>query len=137
MYAKFRSPKDEGPKLVIGSLTAEYENLDTLMHIVIAQNIGWDVSYVGNNLPHDEITFIAQEISAQVLVLALNNPRDIARKSFEIKTIKENADKKENIILIGHEAPEYRTLADDVQAIISQDMTSFRLTLERFYSLIR
>lgn len=137
LYAKFRSPKNEGPKLVIGSLIAEYENLDTLMHIVIAQNIGWDVSYVGNNLPHDEITFIAQEISAQVLVLALNNPRDIARKSFEIKTIKENTDKKENIILIGHEAPEYRVLADNVQAIISQDMTSFRLTLERFYSLIR
>ena len=137
LYLKYRSPREEGPKLVIGSLIAEYENLDTLMHIIVAQNIGWDVTYVGNNLPHDEITFIAKEISAQVLVLAQNNPRDIARKSFEIKTIKNNANKKENIILIGHEALEYRALADDVQAIISQDMSSFRLILERFYSLIR
>ena len=67
----------------------------------------------------------------------LNNPRDISRKSYEIKTIKDNADKKENIVLIGHEVLEYRTLADDVKATIAQDMGSFRLTLERLYSLIR
>ena len=137
LYSKFRSPKRQGPKLIVASLTGEYENLDTLMHIVIAQNIGWDVTYVGNDVPHDEIIFLAKAISAQVLVLAINNPRDIARKSYEIKTIKENADKKENIILIGHEVVDYRPLADDVKAIISQDMSSFRLTLERFYSLIR
>ena len=137
LYSKFRSPKNKGPKLVVASLTAEYENLDTLMHIIIAQNIGWDVTYAGSNVPHDEVTFLAQQISAQVLVLALNNPRDISRKSYEIKTIKDNADKKENIVLIGHEVLEYRTLADDVKATIAQDMGSFRLTLERLYSLIR
>jgi len=71
------------------------------------------------------------------MVIALNNPRDIARKTYEIKTIKENADQKDNIVLIGAQAGSYRQIADDVRAVISQDLSSFRLTLERLYGLIR
>ncbi len=137
LYTSFRSSKEQGPKLVVASLTAEYENLDTIMHVIVAQNVGWDVTYVGNGVPHDELSYIANTISARALVIALNNPRDISRKSYEIKTLKDSADKKENIILIGVEANNYRQIADDVKATISQDLSSFRLTLERFYSLIR
>ena len=137
LYLKFRSAKEEGPKMIIGSLTSEYENLDTLMHIVVAQNIGWNVTYVGNNIPHDELTYIANKVSARTMVIALNNPRDIARKTYEIKNIKETADNKDNIVLIGSQAGSYRQIADDVRAVISQDLSSFRLTLERLYGLIR
>ena len=137
LSTKFRSAKEEGPKMIIGSLTSEFENLDTLMHIIIAQNIGWSVTYVGNNIPHDELTHMANKISANTIVVALNNPRDIARKSYEIKTIQETADLKDNIVLIGSQASSYRQIADDVRANISQDLSSFRLTLERLYGLIR
>ena len=137
LYTKFRSSKKEGPKLIIGSLTSEHENLDTLMHIIVAQNIGWNVTYVGNSVPQDELSYIAEKIGARTMVIALNNHRDIARKIHEITTIKNNANQKENIILIGTQAKNYRHLADNVQVIISQDLSSFRLTLERFYSLIR
>ena len=137
LYTKFRSSKEEGPKLIIGSLTSEYENLDSLMHIIVAQNIGWDVTYVGNSVPHDELSYMAEKIGARTMVIALNNHRDIARKIHEITTIKNNASRKENIVLIGTQAKNYRHLADNVQVIISQDLSSFRLTLERFYSLIR
>ena len=137
LYTKFRSSKEEGPKLIIGSLTSEHENLDSLMHIIVAQNIGWDVTYVGNSVPHDELSYMAEKIGARTMVIALNNHRDIARKIHEITTIKNNANQKENIILIGTQAKNYRHLADNVQVIISQDLSSFRLTLERFYSLIR
>jgi len=71
------------------------------------------------------------------MVIALNNHRDISRKIHEITTIKNNANQKENIVLIGTQAKNYRHLTDNVQVIISQDLSSFRLTLERFYSLIR
>jgi MerR family transcriptional regulator, light-induced transcriptional regulator len=137
LYTKFRSSKKEGPKLIIGSLTSEHENLDTLMHIIVAQNIGWNVTYVGNSVPQDELSYIAEKIGARTMVIALNNHRDIARKIHEITTIKNNANQKENIILIGTQAKNYRHLADNVQVMISQDLSSFRLTLERFYSLIR
>ena len=137
LYTKFRSSKKEGPKLIIGSLTSEHENLDSLMHIIVAQNIGWDVTYVGNGVPHDELSYMADKIDARTMVIALNHHRDIARKIYEIKTIKNAANQKENIILIGTQAKNYRHLADNVQVIISQDLSSFRLTLERFYSLIR
>lgn len=137
LYIGLRSSKPEGPKLVCASLTAEYENLDTWMYMIVAQNIGWNITYVGNSIPHDEVSYIANKIEANAVVIALNNPRDMARKSYEIKTIRDNADKKENVILIGTQASEYRQIADSTQAIISLDITSFRLTLERLYSLIR
>ena len=137
LYTKFRSAKEEGPKIIIGSLTSEYENLDTLMHTIVAQNIGWNVTYVGNNIPHDELTYMAKKISARTMVIALNNPRDIARKSYEIRTLKAEADYKDNIVLIGSQALNYRQMADDVKAVISTDLSAFRFTLERLYGLIR
>ena len=63
LYTKFRSAKDQGPRMIIGSLTSEDESIDTLMHIIVAQNIGWDVTYVGNSVPHDEMTYMANKIS--------------------------------------------------------------------------
>ena len=74
--------------MLIGSLAFEYENLDTMMHIIVAQNIGWNVTYVGNGVPHDELIFMANKVQARAMVIALNLPRDIARKTHEIKTIK-------------------------------------------------
>ena len=65
LYTTFRSAKDEGPRMIIGSLTSEHENLDTLIHIIVAQNIGWDVTYVGNSIPHDEMTYMANKIDAR------------------------------------------------------------------------
>ena len=44
---------------------------------------------------------------------------------------------KDNIVLIGSEVHNFRQLADDVKAIISNDLSSFRLTMERLYGLIR
>ena len=137
LYTNSRTSKKQSPGLVVASLIGENENIDTLMHIIIAQNIGWNVTYVGSGIPSDELTYMAEKISAQVMVLALNNPRDISRKSYEIKTIRDNADRHENIVLIGNQALEYRNLVDDVKASISPDIGSFRLALERFYSLIR
>ena len=137
LYTKFRSAKDEGPRMIIGSLTSEEESIDTLMHIIVAQNIGWDVTYVGHSVPHDEMTYMANRIKASTIVVALNNPSDVARKTNEIKTMKELADLKDNIVLIGSQANTYRQIADDVNAVVSQDLSSFRLTLERLYGLIR
>ena len=51
--------------------------------------------------------------------------------------MKELADLKDNIVLIGTQANFYRQIADDVNAVVSQDLSSFRLTLERLYGLIR
>ena len=80
---------------------------------------------------------MANKIKASTIVVALNNPSDVARKTYEIKTMKELADLKDNIVLIGTQANFYRQIADDVNAVVSQDLSSFRLTLERLYGLIR
>ena len=137
LSVQLRTSKEEGPKLIVGSLTSEQENLDTLMHIIVAQNIGWDVTYVGGNIPHDEMIYIANKISARAMVLAFNNSRDISRKAHEIRVIKNEAQQKDNIVLIGSEVSNFRQLADDVKALISNDLSSFRLTMERLYGLIR
>lgn len=137
LYLKLRSSKEDCPRLVIASLLSEHEHLDTIMHMIIAQNIGWDLTYIGNGVPHDEITYAATSVNAQLVVLAINNPRDIARKIYEIKHIREHANKTEDIILIGSQCSEYKQLANDFNINISSDLTSFRLTLERLYSLIR
>ena len=43
------------------------------MHLIVAQNVGWDITYIGNGVPHDEITYTATNVRAQLVVLAINN----------------------------------------------------------------
>ena len=78
------------------------------MHIIIAQNVGLDLTYVGGNIPHDEIIYMANKIKARAMVLAFNNPRDISRKAHEIRVIKEKSQQRDNIVLIGSEVSNYR-----------------------------
>ena len=137
LYLRLRSSKEDCPRLVVASLLSEHESLDTIMHLIVAQNVGWDITYIGNGVPHDEITYAATNVRAQLVVLAINNPRDIARKIYEIQHIRENADRKEDIILIGSQCNEYKQLTNQLNINITNDLTSFRLTLERLYSLIR
>ena len=137
LYLKLRSSKEDCPRLVIASLLSEHESLDTIMHLIVAQNVGWDITYIGNGVPHDEITFTASEVRAQLVVLAINNPRDVARKIYEIKHIRKNASKTEDIILVGSQCNEFKQLTNDFNINICNDLTGFRLSLERLYSLIR
>ena len=58
-------------------------------------------------------------------------------ESLMIKVIKNESEQRDNIVLIGSEVHNFRQLADDVKAIISNDLSSFRLTMERLYGLIR
>jgi len=76
-------------------------------------------------------------VKAQLVVLAINNPRDIARKIYEIKHIRKNASKTEDIILVGSRCSEFKQLSSEFNINISNDLTGFRLSLERLYSLIR
>ena len=137
LYLKLRSSKEDCPRLVIASLLSEHESLDTIMHLIVAQNVGWDITYIGNGVPHDEITFAASTVRAQLVVLAINNPRDIARKIYEVKHIRKNASKTEDIILVGSQCNEFKQLTNEFNINISNDLTGFRLSLERLYSLIR
>ena len=52
------------------------------MHLIVAQNVGWDITYIGNSVPNDEISYAASRVKAQVVILAINNSRDIARKIY-------------------------------------------------------
>ena len=137
LFIRLRSGKEDCPRMVIASLISEYESIDTLMHMIVAQNVGWDITYIGNGVPHDEISYAASSVRAQLVILAINNPRDIARKIYEIRHIRKNAEKTEDIILIGSECGEYKQLSNEYNISISNDLTAFRLTLERLYSLIR
>ena len=137
LYLKLRSSKENCPRLIVASLLSEHESLDTIMHLIIAQNVGWDITYIGNGVPHDEISYAATSVRAQLVVLAINNSRDIARKIYEIKHIRDNAEKTEDIILIGSQCNDYKQLTTQLNINITSDLTSFRLTLERLYSLIR
>ena len=121
LYLRLRSSKENCPRLVVASLLSEHESLDTIMHLIVAQNVGWDITYIGNGVPHDEITYAASNVRAQLVVLAINNQRDIARKIYEIKHIRDNAEKTEDIILIGRQCNEFRQLTNQLNINIAND----------------
>jgi DNA-binding transcriptional MerR regulator/methylmalonyl-CoA mutase cobalamin-binding subunit len=65
-----------GPTLVMGTLTGERHELGALLAATAAALEGWNVVFMGQDLPPEEIALTAQSVKADVVGISVVNPTD-------------------------------------------------------------
>ena len=65
------SPGTRAPRLVVTTPTGQYHELGALMACAVAEEIGWDVVYLGASLPAEEIAAAVKQIGAKAVALSL------------------------------------------------------------------
>jgi len=125
---------DSAPHLVVTTLAGQLHELGALIAAATAASEGWRVTYLGPNLPAEEIAGAVQQNRAKALALSIVYPADDPHVTRELEKLRRYLPEEVVLIVGGRAADAYSDVLDTIGAIRLQDMPSLRVKLEALRS---
>jgi len=117
--------------MIVTTPAGQLHELGALMVAAAAEESGWQVSYLGPNLPAEEIASAARQIEARVVSLSLIYATDERDLTAEIRRVRALLDPAVQLI-VGGRAFEGMELDDPANGIRHLgDLTDFQSELDR------
>jgi methylmalonyl-CoA mutase cobalamin-binding domain/chain len=118
-------------RLVLTTPAGEHHELGSLLAASAANDIGWDVIYLGPNLPADEIVLAAREFKARVVGISIvySTPKHSIME--ELKKIKKGLDPDVALIVGGRGAEHFKSLINDLGAVYIEDLKELQRELDK------
>jgi methylmalonyl-CoA mutase cobalamin-binding subunit len=91
---------------------------------------GWDITYLGANLPVEEIAAAVQQQSAKVVALSLVYPADDPRIRQELVALRRYVGPDVELLIGGSGSPGYMDVLEDIGAVYLDNLTQLRTHLE-------
>lgn len=104
---RFTEIQVSAPNLIVATPTGQHHELGALIVAVAAAHEGWRVTYLGANLPSEEIAGAAGQVNAKVVCLSLVFPADDHRNILEVKKLRRYLPKSTRLIIGGKAAGMY------------------------------
>lgn len=118
------------PHILIGSPSGQFHELGALIVAATAVSAGWRVTFLGANIPAEEIAGVARLNPTKVVALSIIFPADDPRLVNELKKLRRFLPKGTKIIIGGRSAYSYKKTIDEINAILLSDMPSLMAVLE-------
>lgn len=120
----------EGPRIVVATPSGQHHEIGALLAAVKAAAEGWQVLYLGPNLPATSISEAALSTGAKAVALSLIYPSDDPKLPHELKNLRENLPDSVMIIVGGQAAGAYRPVLSAIGALWLPNAPALRLALE-------
>lgn len=114
------------PSILIATPRGQLHELGALIIGVVASSDGWKVTYMGPNLPGEEIAAAIEKLHPKIVALSIVYPNDdftLDREMVKLKNLLNNGTK---IIAGGRSANSYKTALKSMNAKIIHDIDEFR-----------
>jgi methanogenic corrinoid protein MtbC1 len=121
---------DSAPTVVVTTPTGQLHELGALLVAATAASEGWRVTYLGPNLPAEEIAAAVEHEKAKAVALSIVYPADDPRVAHELKLLRRYLPKEVSLITGGRAAEGYAGVLAEIGAARLLDMSSFRKKLE-------
>jgi DNA-binding transcriptional MerR regulator/methylmalonyl-CoA mutase cobalamin-binding subunit len=121
---------ESAPELIVSTPSGQLHEIGALIAAATAQSLGWQVTYLGPNLPAEEIASAARQRNARAVALSIVYPPDEPRMGEELKKIRRLLPDDITIIIGGRAADAYPDPLSEIGANIMDDISSFRVHLE-------
>ncbi len=120
---------EAAPKILVTTPQGQLHELGALIAAATASAEGWNVTYLGPNLPAEEIVGAAKQLSCKAIALSIVFPMDdwILRK--ELLKFKQILPKDIPLLIGGKGARGYLDVLEDVGARVILDISSLRKSL--------
>jgi methanogenic corrinoid protein MtbC1 len=128
---------DSAPNLVVTTPAGQVHELGALMVAATAAAEGWKVTYLGPNLPAEEIVAATLHSKARAVGLSVVYPVDDLRLRTELKQLRDYLPDNVTVLVGGRAANEYSDVLEDIGAVQLSDLQSLRLQLESLRSQVR
>ena len=129
LRAAYRTPRP-GPEIVVTTPAGQIHELGALMVSVMASAAGWQVNYLGPNLPAEEIAAFAAARRARVVALSIVYPLDDSRLPDELRRLRALLPSGTKLLVGGPGAAAYERALRAVGASSMVDMLGFAAELE-------
>jgi methylmalonyl-CoA mutase cobalamin-binding subunit len=118
------------PILIVATPVGQWHEIGALIVASTASAEGWDITYLGANLPTQEIAAAVQQQSAKVVALSLVYPADDPRIRQELVTLRRYVGQDIEILIGGSGSVGYKDVLQDIGAVCLDDMAHLRTHLE-------
>lgn len=127
----FHAKPTSGPEFLVTTPAGQVHEMGALMAAVIAATEGWRVTYLGPNLPAEEIAAAALQRKARVIGLSVVYPPDDPLLEQELRRLRQLLPSEVEIVVGGRAASNYVPVLDSIGAIQVATFDTLRSELIR------
>lgn len=121
--------RNGAPGIVLATPSGERHEFGAMLAAATAAAAGWRVTYLGADLPGEDIAAAARQAGARLVGLSLVNPADDAAVPEQIAALRARLPKGVAIVAGGAGAPTYQRYLREVGARVLPDLGRLRQTL--------
>jgi methanogenic corrinoid protein MtbC1 len=118
--------EQNAPEIIIATPIGQMHELGALLVASAAASEGWKVTYLGSNLPAEEIAAAVQQNKPRALALSLVYPPDDPKVNVELSKLAKYLNKDTIIYVGGNSAESYSKTLSSIKAIVLFDLNTFR-----------
>jgi DNA-binding transcriptional MerR regulator/methylmalonyl-CoA mutase cobalamin-binding subunit len=119
------------PHLIATTPPRQRHELGALMVAAVAVGEGWRATYLGPDLPPEEIAAASAEKGAQVIALSLIYPPDDPRLADDLRRLRRLLSPSTALLAGGRACPAYGAALDEIGAVRIPDLPTLRRELDR------
>ncbi|HVM61093.1 MAG TPA: cobalamin B12-binding domain-containing protein [Verrucomicrobiae bacterium] len=123
-------PEDNAPRMIVSTPAGQWHELGALVVTATAAAQGWRVTYLGPNLPADDIAAAATQTRASVVGLSIVYPGDDPNVGHELRKLRRVMGAQVTLLVGGRAAGNYQRIIEEVGAIRINDIPQLRLQLD-------
>ncbi len=128
MRSAYRAPL-HAPHLVVTTPARQHHELGALIAAATAAAEGWNVIYLGPDLPPEDIAAAAHQRSVRAVALSITFPPDDSRLAEDLRRLRRMLDPRIDVIVGGRSSGHYRKALDEIGALSVIDLAGFRHSL--------
>jgi MerR family transcriptional regulator, light-induced transcriptional regulator len=121
---------DSAPRIIITTPSGQLHEFGALAAAVAASSDGWDVTYLGPNMPVDDIAKVAIQRQVKAVGLSIIYLLDNMSVGRELPLLRQYLGKEVAIIIGGRGAGSYKDIIESVSGTLVSNLADFRSKLK-------
>jgi MerR family transcriptional regulator, light-induced transcriptional regulator len=121
----------DAPKMIVSTPIGQLHELGALLAAIMAELSGWQVTYLGANLPAEEIAAGVKFTNACALTISISFATDDHVVPKELRRLKKLIGNKVALIVGGRAAGHYQAVLNEIGVVNIQSYEHFRLILDQ------
>jgi methanogenic corrinoid protein MtbC1 len=124
------APHEAAPVMVVTTPVGQLHEIGALLVATSAAAEGWRVTYLGPNLPAEEITAAVTKHQARAVALSIVYPTDDPRIGQELVKLRRYLPSSAILLIGGRAAIAYQAAIEEAGGLLIKNLTDLRLQLE-------
>jgi DNA-binding transcriptional MerR regulator/methylmalonyl-CoA mutase cobalamin-binding subunit len=124
-------------RLIVGTPPRQAHELGALLAAAAAAAEGWDVIYLGADLPVGDIINATKQANAQAVALSIVTPEEDGRLVEELKQVRQGLGPEVHLFLGGAAVTRQPERFASIAAVLPESLTEFRLSLQELQNSFR